>query len=64
MATFDAVPVIDVHNDNFKELWPTLMVALKSSTFVALDLVSRDKDDSKCDTSRHAHAAGLGLPGM
>ncbi|KAK7945402.1 hypothetical protein WMY93_001130 [Mugilogobius chulae] len=36
MASF-VVPVIDVHNDNFKELWPAMVVALKTSSFIALD---------------------------
>lgn len=36
MSSF-VVPVIDVHNDNFKELWPAMVVAMKTSSFIALD---------------------------
>uniref|UniRef100_UPI0037E73ED0 target of EGR1 protein 1 n=1 Tax=Semicossyphus pulcher TaxID=241346 RepID=UPI0037E73ED0 len=37
MASSLVVPVIDVQNDNFRELWPAMVIAIKSSSFIALD---------------------------
>ncbi|XP_077581120.1 target of EGR1 protein 1 [Stigmatopora nigra] len=37
MTSSFVIPVIDVHNGNFKELWPAMVVALKTSSFVAVD---------------------------
>ncbi|VDI57075.1 target of EGR1 protein 1 [Mytilus galloprovincialis] len=36
-ASFETVSVVDVHKDNIQTIWPSLMLALKSATYVAID---------------------------
>lgn len=36
---FESVPVLDVNTNNIEILWPSLMKAMDSSTFIAVDTV-------------------------
>jgi hypothetical protein len=36
------IPVVDIHAENITEYWPAVTLAIKSATFIALDLV-RDR---------------------
>jgi hypothetical protein len=38
-SRFSEVPVVNVTTKNVKDIWPSLALAVKTSTFVALDLV-------------------------
>uniref|UniRef100_A0A2R5L584 Target of EGR1 protein 1 n=1 Tax=Ornithodoros turicata TaxID=34597 RepID=A0A2R5L584_9ACAR len=38
MSAITSVPVVDVNKENITELWPSLMWAVRTSLFVALDL--------------------------
>ena len=37
MAWFKSVPIIDVHRDNFESIWPSIVLAVRNASFVALD---------------------------
>lgn len=32
-----SVPIIDVHSENFQSIWPSILLAMKNSSFIALD---------------------------
>lgn len=34
------VPVVQVTNENLKEVWPSLIHSIKYASFIAIDLVS------------------------
>jgi len=40
MTGISEVPIVEVHAGNIVELWPSLVHAIRSSTFVAMDTVS------------------------
>ncbi len=40
MANLQEVPILDVSTENCREVWPAMVLAAKSATFVALDMAS------------------------
>lgn len=45
MAEFHEVPVVEVNCENIREIWPGLLLAIKTSTFIAIDTVGGGDDD-------------------
>ena len=43
MVSLKNIPVVNIHMGNLVEFWPALTLAIHSSTFIALDLVSSNQ---------------------
>ena len=46
-AEFTSVPVVEVGTENMQHLWPSILLAVKSATFIAIDTVSEFKADKR-----------------
>lgn len=40
-SEFECVPVIDVHTNNIRNVWPSLMLGIQQASFIGLDLVGQ-----------------------
>ena len=41
MVSLEKVPVVEVNTDNIGQIWPAIIQAIQSATFLAIDTVSK-----------------------